>query len=220
MMQRLLASVTLAGALASLLAAGSAHATTANVSFAGPGVGASLVLTYGAATDATYPNAYEVTGVSGTFTAAAAGILAAPVTALVAVNHATPDATNYLAPHDFSRFAVASGLPPVSNGYITYDNLFWPAGSPQTASDYPGAGGFLDIYGLLLDLGGGVVADIWSNGSIFGSPLDYGVAVATASTALDYVAGGVSASVPEPASLALLGMGAFGLLLRRRSAAV
>ncbi len=217
MKRTLLATAVLAGLLATT--AGDARATTANVQFSGGGISGSLVLTYGTATDAKYLNAYEVTGVSGTFTDTNIGIINAPVSALIPITRDTPDATNLLAPNDFSRFAVASGLGPASNGFLTFDNLFWPGGSPQTASDYPGAGGFLDIYGLMLDLGGGTVADLWSNGSIFGSPLDYGVGVATASMALDYVGGGVSASLPEPASLSLLAGGVLGLLgWRRRTA--
>lgn len=47
-----------------------------------------------------------------------------------------------------------------------------------------------------------------------GSPLDYGVAVATANTSLDYE-GGV-AITPEPGTLCLLGTGVAGALLRRR----
>lgn len=208
-MKNLLLATTV---LAALSAAVPAQATIVDLHVHGPGIGASLDLTYGAATDAKYPNAYEITGVSGTFTDAGAGIHNAPVIGLQPITHDAPEATNLLAPNDFSRFAVASGLSAQSNGFLTFDNLFWPGGSPQTASDYPGAGGFFDIYGLMLDLGGGVVADLWSNGSIFGSPLDYGVAVATKSTALNYTGGGVSVSVPEPSSLALMGGGLLGLV--------
>jgi hypothetical protein len=112
---------------------------------------------------------------------------------------------------------VASGLPSVNNGLLTYDNLFWPGGSPQTASDYPPHGGFLDIYGLMFNIGGGEVVDFFSNGAGSNGVVDYGVAVATSSVALDYVAGGVS--VPEPSSLWLLGSGLLGMIVWRRHAA-
>jgi hypothetical protein len=49
---------------------------------------------------------------------------------------------------------------------------------------------FLDIYGLLFDLGGGRVVDFWSNRHFSGTgpcAIDYGVAVATHDTSLDYV---------------------------------
>ena len=112
-------------------------------------------------------------------------IVIAPVSSLVPVNHATPESTNLLAPADFSRFAVSSGLPPANNGFLTYDNLFWPGGAPPTASDFDGAGGFLDIYGLMFNIGGGRVVDLFNNGVGAFSGIDYGgygVAVATHST--------------------------------------
>jgi hypothetical protein len=214
-----LAVAALTGLMAVM--AGQAHATIVGINFSGPGVSGALELTYGAATDAKYPNAYEVTGINGTFSDSNPGlnIVNAPVGSLVAITHATPEPTNLLAPNDFSRFAVASGLPSFTNGFLTYDNLFWPDGSPQTASDYPPHGGFLDIYGLMFNIGGGEVVDFWSNGVIADGTADYGVAVATSAQASDYVEGGVAASVPEPSSLWLFASGLLGLLFWRRRAA-
>ena len=198
-----------------------ASASTVTFTFAGGGVSGTVNLTYGAATDATYPDAFEVTGISGFFSDSNNGlnIVNAAIGSLVAINHATPEPTNLLAPNDFSRFAVAAGLPAQNNGTLSYDNLFWPGGSPQTATDYPFHGGFLDIYGLLFDIGGGRVVNLWSNGDFTGSgsgPIDYGAAVATSQAALDYVSGGVAASVPEPSTLLLLGAAAFGFVGRMR----
>src|SRR5947209_15534275 len=148
-----------------------ANASTFDFSFIGPGVSGTVELTYGTATDAKYPQAFEVTGISGTFSDSNNGlnIVNAPIGPLEPLKYDTPEPTNLLAPHDFSRFAVAAGLPSQSNGFLTYDNLFYPSGSPQTASDYPGKGGFLDIYGFLFDIGAGRGVDVWSNGDLAGS---------------------------------------------------
>jgi hypothetical protein len=209
---------------ATLLLAASLHyeakAGTIALAFSGPGVGGTVQLTYGTATDSKYPQAFEVTGISGTFTDTDNGlnIVNVPISSLVPITHDTPEPTNLLAPNDFSRFSVTAGLPPQNNGFLTYDNLFYPGGSPQTASDYPVSGGFFDIYGLLFGIGGGKVVDFWSNGDFSGTgtgPIDYGIAVATQATALDYVGGGVSLT-PEPSTIALIGSGLLGLLIRRR----
>jgi len=196
-------------------------ASTFDFTFGGGGVSGSIELTYGTATDGKYSQAFEVTGISGTFSDANIGISNASILGLLAVNHAMPEASNLLAPDDFSRFAVATGLPAQSNGYLTYDNLYYPGGSPATASDYPAAGGFLDIYGLMFRIGNGRVVDFWSNG-IFGppgsAPIEYGAAVATVDSALDYVPAGISA-LPEPETNALMvgGLALLGLAYRRRA---
>ncbi len=190
-----------------------AHADTYPFSFAGPGVDGTIFLTYGAATDAKYPQAFEVTGISGTFTDISLGIVNASITGLEPINHAAPEATNLLAPNDFSRFAVATGT---QHGSLNYDNLFYPGGSPQSATDYPFHGGFTDIYGLLFDIGNGTVVNFWSNGQLPGTTFDdYGVAVATSAASLDYVGGGVTPT-PEPGTLCLLGTGLVGIVLRGR----
>jgi len=186
-----------------------AHAGTYDFSFAGSGVSGALTFTYGSATDAKYPQALEVTGISGTFSDSNNGLNIVNATAgpLVPVTHDTPEATNLLAPDDFSRFAVATGLPPDNGGFLTYDNLFWPNGSPPTASDYPLHGGALDIYGLMFSIGDGKYVDLWSNGDISGSGIGpiYGAAVANHDQAFDYV--GAVAAVPEPGTFAMLGSG-------------
>jgi hypothetical protein len=197
-----------------------ANAGTFAFSFIGPGVSGTVELTYGPGTDMKYPGAFEVTGINGTFSDLNNGlnIVNLPIGGLIPIARATPEPSNLLAPNDFSRFAVASGLPAVNNGFLTYDNLFYPRGSPPTASDYPIHGGPFDIYGLLFDIGNGRAVDLWSNGDFSGNgtgPIDYGVAVATSTEALDYVGGNVS-QTPEPDALALVGGGLLGLLVWRR----
>ena len=200
-----------------------ANASTFDFSFAGAGVSGTVALTYGAATDSKYPQAFEVTGISGVFSDSNNGlnIVNTPIGALEPIKHDAPEPTNLLAPHDFSRFAVATGLPAMAHGFLTYDNLFYPAGSPPTATDYQVHGGFLDIYGLLFNIGGGRVVDFWSNGDFTGTgtgPIDWGTAVATQSTSLDYVSGGVSVT-PEPGALVILGGGLLVMLAWRRRTA-
>jgi PEP-CTERM motif-containing protein len=206
-------------ALAGMALIGRAEATTLPIYFSGPGVSGSLVVTIGATTDATYPNAFEITGISGTFTDTNTGvdIIDASVTGLQPINHATPaDPKNIgVAPNDFSMFPVASGLPPISGGVITYDNLFWPGGASPTAWDYPGDRSFLDIYGLAFTISGGDLVDLFSNGVGFGiNPGDtnvFGVVVATPAAAVDYVANGVAASTPEASTWAMMILGFAGL---------
>jgi hypothetical protein len=204
-------------ALAGVALVGQAHSATMPIKFSGPGVSGSLAITFGAATDAKYPTtAFEITNVTGTFTDTNNGldIVDASVSLFPILSPpSAPESTNLLAPHDFSKFAVASGLPVMSNGFVTYDNLFWPGNAPATASDFSGHGTFLDIYGLAFTIGGGTVVDLFSNGLGFGPPgAVFGLAVVTSKTTLDYFPNaGVAASTPEPSTWAMMILGFAGL---------
>ena len=204
-------------ALLTLAAIGPANAGMYSFDFTGPGVSGSLILTYGPATDDYYPNAFEVTAISGTITNTNGGLnlIDAPVGALLPITNDPPHTGNTMAPYNLSRYPVA--------GYVyntlNYDNLFWPGGSPQTANDYPLFGGFLDIYGLMFEIdGGSKVVNFWSNG-LYDGYVHYGMAVADANGMYDYQSDSVVV-VSEPGAALLLGAPLLGLLARRRSGAL
>lgn len=198
-----------------------ANSATIGLTFSGSGVSGNIQLTYGPGTDLKYPQAFEITAITGTFSDSNNGlnIVNASVGPLVPITHDLPEPTNLLAPNDFSKFAVATGLPPENNGFLTFDNLYYPGGSPPTASDYPLHGGIFDIYGVMFGIGNGRVVDLWSNGTIDGSgagPI-YGVAVASHDAALDYV--GDVAITPEPNTIVFLAGGAAAFLLSKKRSA-
>lgn len=207
-------------ALAAMAASG-ARADVVGIKLGGGAISGTVVLSYGAASDSKYPGqGFEITGVSGTFTDNNIGIVNATITSLVPISPTPPldVPPNLLAPNDFSHFAVAAGLPPDNRGFLTYDNLFWPKGAPPTASSFDGAGGFLDIYGLMFNIGGnapvGTAVDLFNNGVSPTTGIYYGgfgVAVATHANTLDYIAGGVTATAPEPSTWAMMILGFAGL---------
>ena len=143
--------------------------------------------------------------------------------------HSTPsDSDNIgVAPHDFSQFAVASGLPSDNHGVLTYDNLFWPGGAPPTAADFI-RGGLISGYlrRSCSALAAATVVDLFSNGVGNGvGDAVFGVAVAKSRTALDYVMGGVTATAPEPSTWAMMilgfaGLGFAGYRKSRKAAAI
>ncbi|HWJ68534.1 MAG TPA: PEPxxWA-CTERM sorting domain-containing protein [Sphingobium sp.] len=205
-------------------------AATFLFNFAGSGVSGSVALTYepNPNTDGplgTSPNlvdpdgSFIVTGATGSFADSNIG-LATTITGVVASNPSNPEATNLLAPASFGHYLVASGAGPDGTAPgLSYDNLFYPDGSPQTASDYPFHGGFLDIYGLVFTTSesDNLVVNFWSNGDT-GNGVSYGAGVTDGNSVLSYVDGVSVAAVPEPATWALMiaGFGMIGAAMRRQ----
>jgi hypothetical protein len=199
-----------AAAAAVALFSFSAHAASFPISLSGGGISASLVLTTApnpntGVLPGTSPNPVDpigseiVTGITGKFSDANIGLTDVAVTGIIASSPANPHSTNLLAPHSFGFYPIASGVstPEGLAPGFSYDNLFYPAGSPQTASDYPFHGGVFDIYGIVFTLAGGNAVDLWSNGDM-GTGVTYGAGVTDGLTVLDYVS--PLGAVPEPSS--------------------
>ncbi len=225
MTRRLLA----AGAVVAALALGQqAHAGQIAFSFGGSGVSGSGVFTF----DPTSPDAvsggYPITGATGTFSDSntAVPIVNASITGVFAVSPEVPSQGSPF-PDNLSLLTVTN--PPPPDTAISYDNLYYPDGSPITCGGYLFSGGFLDVFGVMFELNNGDLVDLFSNGDApFAEPLIYGAVVMDTSmeamsggepTVIDNVSSGIAAGVPEPSSFWLLGAFLLGVpALRRRSA--
>lgn len=237
------AGTSIAGAILMLLIlAPSAQATTVHIAFGGAMGSGDANLTVGPDTlPAIHPagpsdptGAQLITGATGTF-----GNL--QIVGVLDRNFATPFDMQIIPPAtsstwqpgdlpfpaSFSQLA-ASGTSAQDNGVITFDDLFYADGSPQTCWDYPFYGGFLDPYGVMFKLSNGGFLDLWSFGVVApgalgpgSGGLTYGMAVIEALPDGGYnVLPGppfAMASVPEPNFLWLFGAALLGLFAWRRS---
>lgn len=163
--------------------------------------------------------AYRITGVTGSFSDPANGIVDAAITGLAPINPA-PERDPVFDPLVPSSLSFIDYSP---TGSLTYNNLFFPDGSPIDC-DFPFAGTFVDVFGAAFTLAGGYTVDLWGDGDMFGpGTKTYGVGLTDGTQLLAYQFAGVNAiatPAPEPAAwlLMILGFGAIGGALRRRQA--
>ncbi|MGA9867493.1 MAG: hypothetical protein WBQ75_13775 [Acetobacteraceae bacterium] len=218
-----------AGAVVAALAFGQqAQADQIAFSFGGSGISSSGTFMF----DPTDPDAVSgglpITGMSGTFSDSntAVPIVNASITGVLALTIGTPRGAPF--PNSLSFLSVTN--PPPMDTAISYDNLYYPDGSPITCDGYLYSGGFLDVFGVTFALDNGDLVDLYSNGDApFAEPLIYGAIVVDmsmapenggAGTIIDNVGSGIAAGVPEPSSFWLLGAFLLGVpALRKRSAA-
>jgi len=169
------------------------------------------------------PGAWAITGISGVITDINAGVTDAAITGLIPIDPAPERDLTFdpLVPSSLSFY----DYDPANGGYFTYNNLFFPNGSPIDCN-FPFAGTFVDVFGVAFTLAGGYVADLWGDGD-FPVPNSgtqtYGFRIEQGTHELDNQFAGINgvAAVPEPAAWTFLlaGFSVLGLGLRRRRAA-
>ena len=162
--------------------------------------------------------AFRVTGISGTFSDPSNGISNAEITGLVPIKPANErdEVFDPKVPSSLSFFDFGSG----QEGAVSYNNLFFPDGSPIDCTDFPYAGTFLDSFGVAFKVAGGYTVNLWGDGDLHGpGTTTYGIKVIQGSELVANHFDGVNATaatVPVPGSLALLGVGVLGMLSWRR----
>lgn len=166
--------------------------------------------------------AYTITNISGTFSDANIGISGASITGILAINPVNPP-RGAPVPDSLSLIPVTNAPPPDSTiSSLSYDNLYFPGGSPNDCPDYPFFGGSLDVYGAMFTLDNGDLLGVWSDGVTPGVGLTYGFGVIqpmnSGNSVLDYQFAGVVA--PEPGWFWLFGFALLGVFAWRRRSPV
>jgi hypothetical protein len=154
-------------------------------------------------------NALAVTGITGTFSDAALGITDVAITGLIATNPQPHYDQDYTIPYSFAWYP---GIPATA---VSYDNLFYlGANAPVTCFGVP-AGGYIDDYGILFTLSDGSVVDIYGHGGS-GNAIYGAVVWAAGASGPDYTSAlqsgtGLTLTVPEPSTWAMMVLGFAGL---------
>ncbi len=209
-----------------------ALAVPVQISFSGGGGSGHAALTVEPDTTAGDPaGAQVITNATGTFSDSNLGMINVAITGVRPRNFATPNDVvpspgdspfpfpPVPFPASYSKLDVLNPSPPATA--VTFDDLFYPNGSPRTCWDYPFSGGFLDPYGVMFTLDNGGFLDLWSDGVMPGG-LTYGFAVILPSSEgdgnviRDFQFSGVRAAVPEPDFMWLFDAAILGLFAWRR----
>ena len=223
----ILSGISLAASLAFGQQALASSPVTVNFHFAGGGISTSGTLTYDLSSADPTSGGYTLTGITGFFSDPGLGISNAAIENLVATDGSAPPAgttvgsgasTAYY-PNAMSLFSVSNPMN-LTDGEgnviasLSYDNLYYPGGSPIVCAGWTGSGTPIDTYGLLFNVAGGDVVNVFSNGYGTGVlppglPV-FGAAVVDPDNNLQaYVGAGISA--PEPSTWAMLLVGFAGL---------
>lgn len=167
------------------------------------------------------PGAYTITAISGTFSNPLNNIVNAAITGLVAIGPANERDPVFdpKVPSSLSFIDYGSGA---GAGALSYNNLFYPDGSPIVCTTFANSGTYLDVYGLAFTVAGGYTVDVWGDGDLHGpGTTAYGASLIDGNQLLATSFDGVDATVaavPEPSTFALLGVGLLGMLVWRKRA--